>query len=710
ETVREAAPGTDLGRLKALNPTFVEDLEAEVNSNNVDRVFVFKSCNNGDTFTATSSGDRCPADRAIDEFGNVVGTGWEAYATLEPDERGVFPSSFEDASVTGGRSYLYSLVAETDGIDLVVDDSVDSDGDGFFDRIESVTLSELGIVVLPASRSALLTNVAEPGVASVYVPASMQAGAEAAYAEVTLERGPVATSTGLIEVAITAEVDAEASYSLVFGDSVHVIDYFFGTQGAIDSTIVVLYRAARTGFDEDGDPIIVHFAQDTFRSTSPDGVVLAADAGAIETEETPDVRTQRVTALSGVVADASRAPLFVSAILTGSAFTPPDLFSRPEFGGFVVSATNSPAAKLDEYWALDDEELRSASWPTLEWLDGDSDDTGDQYGVLDVAWAGGAFANTIQIDQLNPENTASAYAAAVTGRSTASNTVTDQASIDLIAEAMGMAPEDVVLASVSLPFTVTNASADAGAGRPVSVAILEDDLIEEVLLGITPDTLTVAVPANSWIPGVPLILIEDVEVAQTDGGGGVVTDSDGEPQITTTPRVTWTSAVLGCANRSTCNPVSGPGQDGYVTIRNGMSLVVDYANGLTGESRYEFDIVPQVLGTDIAPLGGDALEAVKVVPNPYIFYSTFEQESGTRRIMFTNLPPEGRIRIFTASGQFVQEMNWGPEDLMGNGDLFYNLRTVEDNEMSAGVYLYLVEATGPTGGNAKKLGKFIIIR
>lgn len=709
ENVRDAAPGTDFGRLKALNPTLVDDLEAEVNSNTVDRVFIFKSCNNGETFTATGSGDRCPADRTVDQFGNVIGVGWEAYATLEPDERGVFPSSFEDGQVTSGRSYLYTLVAETDGIDLVVDDSVDSDGDGLFDRVESRTLSELGFTVLPASHSALLTNLAEPSVVSVYVPVSTQAGAVAASAQFTLERGPVSTSSELVSVAITGEIDAEASYSLIFGDSVHVFEYF-SANGTIDSSVVVLYRAARTGFDAAGDAVYVPFAQNIFRSTSPDGVVLAAAPGDIEIQDTPAITTKRVTATAGVVAEASGMPVFVSAILTGSAFTPPDLFSRPEFGGFVVSATNSPAAKLNEYWALDDVELRSASWPSLEWLDGDSDASGDQYGELGVEWVGGAFATTVRIDQLNPETTASAYAAAVTGRTNASNTVTDQTTVDLIAEALGLTSDEIVLASVSLPFAITDRTANAGAGRPVSVAILQDDLFEEALLGTAPDTLTVPVPTDSWIPGVRLILIEDVEVAQTDAGGSVVTDADGEPQITTVPRVIWTSAVLGCEDRSTCNPVTGPGQSGYVSIRRDMSLVVGYANGLTGESRFEFEVTPPISGTDIAPLNANSLDAVRVVPNPYIMYSVYEQESGTRRIMFTNLPPEGRIRIYTASGQFVQQMTWGPGDLMGNGDLFYNLRTVEDNEMAAGVYLYLVEATGPVGGNAKKLGKFIIIR
>ncbi|MGD8867132.1 MAG: hypothetical protein PVI01_05870 [Gemmatimonadales bacterium] len=708
EDIRAAEPGTEYGRLKELNPTLVDDLEALVNSNHVDRVYLFKSCNNGDTWTATGAGDRCPADYATDESGKVIGTGWEAYATLEPDDRGRYPSTFVDLQVTGGRSYLYSLVAETDGIDMMVDDSVDIDGDGAYDRVDRVLLSSV-VTVLPPSRSGLLTGRDEPSVASVYVPVSAQAGAVAASAAFTSERGPVATSSGLVSVQITAPIDVAASYDVVFGDSVRVYDYY-SAEGTIDSSTVVLYRSARTGFDENGDPIYVPFAQNAFRSTSPDGVVIAANAGELEVEETPDITTQRLIATAGVVAEHGTAvPLFVSSVLTGTAFTPSDVFSRPEFGGFVVSATNSPGEKLDEYWALEGEELRSASWPSLEWLDGDADATGDAYGFLTVDWVGDAFASTVRVDQENPANTQTAYEAAVTGRSETSSSVTDQASIDLIADALGLAPEDVTLASVSLPFTITDATANAGAGREVSVAVLEDDLLAEALLGTGADTMTVQVPAGHWIPGVRLILIEDVEIAQSSNGD-VSTGSDGEPQITTTPRVIWTSAVLGCGNRSTCNPVTGPGQDGYVSIRNGMTLAVEYAAGLTGESRYEFNLTPARTGNDIDRLSGNSLDDVKVVPNPYIFYSVYEQESGTRRIMFTNLPPEGRIRIYTAAGQFVQQMEWGPEDLMGNGDLFYNMRTVEDNEMAAGVYLYLVEATGENGGNAKKLGKFIIIR
>lgn len=707
DNVRAAAPndGTPFGRLLALNPDLVERLEAAVNSNNVDRVYLFKSCNGGDTFTATATGDRCPADRATDQSGGAVGTGWEAYAVLTPDERGQFPTTFFDGSVTAGRSYLYSLVAQTDGIELIVDDSVDVDGDNIFDRVERVPLRVLG-----PSSSTLSTDVSNRQVASLYIPASSQAGATPARAEFTSQRGPLAVGTGLIGVTISGEVGVSDSYRLVFGDSAQTVEYL-SPEGEIDSTRVWLYRSARTGFDVNGDPVYTPFAVESFKSTSGSGVILNAGSGDVVTESLPDLVTRRVTALSGVVVrEADSQPLFVSSVLTGSSFTPSGLFSRPEFGGFVVSVTNTPGSKLSEQWALLGEVLRSASWPSLEWLDGEAEPTGDQYGELEIAWGNPAFTNTVPVDVRNPDRTEQQYAAVLTGRSTVSRTTTDGATAQLIAEMLGVPVEEVVLADVGLPFTITNTSIGGTEGRPVSVAILEDDLIEEALLGSGVDTLTVPVPMNTWIPGTPLILIGEVDVAQTNGNGQVNLGSDGEPVTTTIDRVTWASAMLGCSDRPTCNPVSGPGQSGYVSIRPDMSLLVDYANPMSAESVFEFDVTPPVVGSDITSLGPEGLDNVRAVPNPYIFFSRFEQESGSRRLMFTNLPPEGRLSIFTAAGQFVQRMDWGPGDLSGNGDLFWNLRTREDTEVAAGLYLFVVEATGPVGNGARKLGKFIIIR
>ncbi|KPK56120.1 MAG: hypothetical protein AMS21_12940, partial [Gemmatimonas sp. SG8_38_2] len=69
------------------------------------------------------------------------------------------------------------------------------------------------------------------------------------------------------------------------------------------------------------------------------------------------------------------------------------------------------------------------------------------------------------------------------------------------------------------------------------------------------------------------------------------------------------------------------------------------------------------------------------------------------------------LRIFTVSGQFVQELNWGPSDLAGNGDLFWNMRTREGWYAASGLYVFTVVATNPADGQElKKIGKFVIIR
>jgi len=79
--------------------------------------------------------------------------------------------------------------------------------------------------------------------------------------------------------------------------------------------------------------------------------------------------------------------------------------------------------------------------------------------------------------------------------------------------------------------------------------------------------------------------------------------------------------------------------------------------------------------------------------------------------MFTHLPPSGRLRIYTAAGQFVQELNWTPADLRGNGDLYFNLITKERTLMASGLYLFTVAATDAAGSRMRqKVGRFIIIR
>ena len=115
------------------------------------------------------------------------------------------------------------------------------------------------------------------------------------------------------------------------------------------------------------------------------------------------------------------------------------------------------------------------------------------------------------------------------------------------------------------------------------------------------------------------------------------------------------------------------------------------------------------------------LSLINVVPNPYVMFSQYEQVDNVKRIYFTGLPSRGTVRIYTASGQFVQQLTWTEADLEKNctatvnttacqatGDLAWDMRTREDLEIGPGFYIFVV-STDVGGGKKEKLGKFVVI-
>jgi hypothetical protein len=106
-----------------------------------------------------------------------------------------------------------------------------------------------------------------------------------------------------------------------------------------------------------------------------------------------------------------------------------------------------------------------------------------------------------------------------------------------------------------------------------------------------------------------------------------------------------------------------------------------------------------------------SMDNIRVVPNPYIATNAMEPAISNpllnqrRRIMFTNLPAECTIKIFTVSGLLVDviEVN-NPSD---NGMVHWDLQTREGLEVAAGIYIYHVKS-GRTGD--EKMDKFAIIK
>jgi hypothetical protein len=102
---------------------------------------------------------------------------------------------------------------------------------------------------------------------------------------------------------------------------------------------------------------------------------------------------------------------------------------------------------------------------------------------------------------------------------------------------------------------------------------------------------------------------------------------------------------------------------------------------------------------------------IKVVPNPYVMTNMMEPAVSNpflnqrRRLMFTHIPADCIIKIFTVSGVLVDEIIVDNEP--ENGIIHWDMLTRENLEIAAGMYIYHIEAQ-ETGD--EKLGKFAVIK
>jgi hypothetical protein len=104
-------------------------------------------------------------------------------------------------------------------------------------------------------------------------------------------------------------------------------------------------------------------------------------------------------------------------------------------------------------------------------------------------------------------------------------------------------------------------------------------------------------------------------------------------------------------------------------------------------------------GTNI--LANADLQAITVVPNPFIAANEITRGRGRQRVLFTNLPPQATIRIYTISGNLVRILEHG--DLSGTAE--WDVRTRFDLLVASGNYYYHV--TTPDGRT--HLGRFAVI-
>ena len=153
----------------------------------------------------------------------------------------------------------------------------------------------------------------------------------------------------------------------------------------------------------------------------------------------------------------------------------------------------------------------------------------------------------------------------------------------------------------------------------------------------------------------------------------------------------------------------------------GDTYQVDFKRPFVATDSLLFSVNPEVT-VDRAKLE-EEMDKIMVVPNPYVMTNVMEtavanyQLNQRRQIMFTHLPAQCTIKIFSVSGVFIDEIDVNNSaesrqtewDLNSpaNGIAKWDLKTKTGLDVAPGYYIYHIKST-LTG--KEKMGKFAILK
>ena len=143
-------------------------------------------------------------------------------------------------------------------------------------------------------------------------------------------------------------------------------------------------------------------------------------------------------------------------------------------------------------------------------------------------------------------------------------------------------------------------------------------------------------------------------------------------------------------------------------MANGTSVIyTDTAAIAFGQNKnlpmYTFTTEGIATHTGVHDLAVEALDLIKVVPNPYYAYSSYETSSVETKVKITNLPEKCTISIYNLSGTLIRKYTKGEASTMhtpkGLSDPSawhdesqdWDLKNIAGIPISSGVYIIHVE-------------------
>jgi hypothetical protein len=697
-------------RMRNMNPTLADTVE-KIAQNNFAELYIFRSCNNGLTFSLAN----CVTAPTTGPNGQI-GLGFRPYAILRADANGNIPNTFTDNQVLPGITYLYSLVPRSRGLTIAIRDVDPTDASG--GCLTDTLCKKITRILTVADTASASIATSGPSVARVYVPVSVPAGGRAAITTVTSRSG---TSTLPVNVTLTGS-PASGDYRLIFGNR-FIIQQTTNTATNQTTSVVRVQDVIASGTR--GGVNVTDFVESetVLSGAGPLDFTGFNYTPQVLTNAGTRVETDTATGFGFALAQGNR-PLYVSlsVVDTGTAPTTPESFTgRADFPGFLISIDqrNSTNLQLERIVEPDGDTvaLLLQNSNALQFRQENSTRVNGSglysFNFVDDAFGhGGPFIATGTAEQVGPAFTSSIAARNV-------GTTGDVSAAITAIVTTSNATVGGRLRAIKFPFTVTSATGNqiilAAAPRTVAAPGVAA-VTNTFLLGNASDTVRVEADSLSWLPGDPFVILE---VVQNDSliGGRVVVDPATNRRLTQADTVVaFLPAVLGCNTpRNQCNPVQfpGPGATGYLKYAPGTRLVINYPRPFTIASEVDVRVnAPNAF----AGFSRGALSKVRVVPNPYVVQSLYDQVDGAGngepRLMFTGLPGRGTLRIYSVSGQFLQQLTWTQGDLEGDssGDLKWNLRTREGTIVASGLYIYVLTANDERGKQVTARGKFVVIR
>jgi hypothetical protein len=111
--------------------------------------------------------------------------------------------------------------------------------------------------------------------------------------------------------------------------------------------------------------------------------------------------------------------------------------------------------------------------------------------------------------------------------------------------------------------------------------------------------------------------------------------------------------------------------------------------GVAGDRpEFTFNTIGRDVQINQAEVAQNALDLIRVVPNPYYAYNTYETGQLDNRVKITNLPQQCRISIFTLNGHLIRQFNKDSDA----PDQDWDLKNESGVPVASGVYIVHIDA------------------